>query len=49
VYGKAAVDPKDGSNNFDENPAGPHRYVVKLFEDTYYADAIDSRLLRTQK
>ena len=49
VYGKASVDPKDGSNMFSENPAGPHRYVVKLFEDTYYADAIDSRLLRTQK
>lgn len=45
VYGKAQVDPADGSNHFTEDPAGPHRYVVKQHEDAYYAAAVNSRLL----
>ena len=45
VYGKASVDPADGSNTFAADPQGPHRYVVKKFNDTYYAEAINSRLI----
>jgi hypothetical protein len=45
VYGKAAVDPRDGCNTFCCVSDGPHRYVVKKFEDTYYADAINARLV----
>ena len=45
VYGHAKVNEKDGSNWFAEDPHGPHRYVVKLFDDAYYANAIDARLL----
>ena len=45
VYGKAEVDAADGSNHFTEDPAGRHRYVVKLYEDDYYAAAVNSRLL----
>ena len=44
VYGKARVDEKDGSNYFTEIPGGPHRYVVKLREDSDYAAAIDAYL-----
>ena len=44
VRGYAEVDPADGSNRFTEDPAGPHRYVVKLREDACYAAAIDARL-----
>ena len=44
VRGRAAVDPADGSNHFTEAPDGPHRYVVKLREDAWYAAAIDARL-----
>ena len=45
VYGKAEVDAADGSNHFAEDPAGRHRYVVKIHEDAYYAAAVNSRLL----
>lgn len=45
VYGKARVDEKDGRNYFSEDPGGCHRYVVKLRDDAYYADAVNARLL----
>ena len=44
VRGHAEVAPADGSNRFTEDPEGPHRYVVKLREDAFYAAAIDARL-----
>lgn len=44
VYGRAEVDPADGSNHFTEDPSGPHRFVVKLREDEYYAALINARL-----
>ena len=48
VYGHAQVDESDGSNHFTEDAAGPHRYVIKTHEDSYYAAAIDSRLPLTE-
>ncbi len=45
VYGKAAVDPADGSNTFIADKNGTHRFVVKKFEDSFYADAINARLV----
>ena len=45
VYGKASVDPRDGGNFFVPDPCGSHRYVVKEREDSFFADAIDSRLV----
>ncbi|MBQ6598583.1 MAG: hypothetical protein IJH79_13605, partial [Lentisphaeria bacterium] len=45
VYGYAQVDETDGSNRFEEDPHGPHRYVVKLHDDAYYAAAVDARLI----
>ena len=44
VRGRAEVKEADGSNRFTEDPHGPHRYVVKLREDAFYAAAIDARL-----
>ena len=44
VYGHAEVDAADGSNYFIENPKGLHRYVIKDHDDSYYADAIDTRI-----
>ena len=45
VYGKASVDPADGSNTFAAAADGQHRYVIKKFDDSYYADAVNSRLV----
>lgn len=44
VCGYAAVNEADGSNFFKAAPQGPHRYVVKMYGDSYYADAINRRL-----
>ena len=49
VYGYAQVDETDGSNQFREDPQGPHRYVVKLHDDAYYADAVNARLIRKEQ
>ena len=44
VSGKARVDETDGSNTFSECANGPHRYVIKMYDDAYYADAVNARL-----
>ena len=44
VTGHASVDVETGRNYFTRNPEGSHKFVVKKFESSYYADAID-RLL----
>ena len=44
VCGRAEVDPQDGKNYFTESPEGPHRYVVKVRSDDFYAAAIDAKL-----
>ena len=44
VDGRAHVAGETGCNTFTPDPAGPHRYVVKRYEDSFYADAIDARL-----
>lgn len=44
VYGKAQVDEKDGSNTFIPDSTGKHRYVVKKYADSFYADAVNARL-----
>jgi hypothetical protein len=45
VYGYASVDPADGSNTFTVAETGQHRYVVKKYADSFYAEAIDSQLV----
>lgn len=44
IYGKAAVRKEDGANFFTPDIHGPHRYVVKTRPDSYYEEAIDSRI-----
>ncbi len=44
VTGFATCDADTGANFFREDPAGPHRYVVKLHEDDYYTQAVNSLL-----
>ena len=44
VYGKASVNAVDGSNYFTVDPSGSHRYVIKLHDDSFYANEIDKRL-----
>ena len=44
VYGRAHVDEKDGRNFFTEEKNGPHRYTLKVKEDSFYADAVNQRL-----
>ena len=44
VYGHASAEPETGCNSFVPDPSGPHRYVVKRYADSFYADAIDLRL-----
>lgn len=41
VHGKASADPETGINNFKKGD-GNHAYVVKKYEDGYYADIIDN-------
>ena len=41
VKGYASVDSNSGENYFEENVSGPHQYVVKNFDDTYYKSLID--------
>ena len=41
ISGTASVDAKTGENYFSVNSEGPHKYVVKQKEDTYYADTIN--------
>jgi hypothetical protein len=45
VYGRASVDPSDGSNTFAAAPDGQHRYVIKKYDDSFYAEAINSQLV----
>ena len=44
VYGHARVDETDGSNYFTKDEHGPHRFVIKKYDDSYYANAIDARI-----
>ena len=46
VSGRARVDEKDGRNWFIPDPDGQHRYVIKIHDDSYYAEAINARLIR---
>ena len=45
VYGRATVDPADGSNCFIAASDGQHRYVVKKYDDSFYAKSINSQLV----
>ena len=45
VYGWASVDSADGSNCFIAASDGQHRYVVKKYDDSFYANAINSQLV----
>ncbi|MBR4884624.1 MAG: hypothetical protein IKZ33_04845 [Lentisphaeria bacterium] len=44
VSGFASADPETGLNYFREDPAGPHRYVIKTEENSFYSSRIDSML-----
>lgn len=44
VYGRAAVDPESGYNSFVPMENGPHRFVVKLQDNSFYQQAVDSML-----
>ena len=41
VTGKASLEIDSGKNHFEVNPNGNHSYVVKKFDDSYYADIIN--------
>lgn len=41
VSGKASLEKDTGKNHFEVNPNGLHKYVVKKFDDSYYADIIN--------
>lgn len=41
VCGKASVDAATGENYFEPCENGPHKYVVKKFDDEYYEDMIN--------
>ncbi len=40
VTGYATVD-ENGANYFEENENGPHEYVVKIKDDSFYSDIIN--------
>ncbi len=39
--GKASLEADTGKNHFINDLSGPHRYVIKKFPDSYYADMIN--------
>lgn len=41
VSGTASVDAATGANYFVANPQGPHKYVIKKFENGYYQKTIN--------
>lgn len=41
VRGKAQVNPETGENTFTKDVNGQHCFLVKRFEDSYYADRIE--------
>ncbi len=41
VRGKSSLEPDTGKNHFALDPNGPHQYVIKKFDDSYYADIIN--------
>ena len=41
VTGKASLEIDTGKNHFEIDPNGNHRYVVKKYDDSYYADMIN--------
>lgn len=47
VRGRAEVNAADGANRFYPDAGGPHRYVVKMYPDEFYADEIDRCLAVT--
>jgi inosine-uridine nucleoside N-ribohydrolase len=47
VRGTNRVDPATGANRFEENPAGPHRYVTLLHDPSWYSTRLDT-LLRSR-
>lgn len=44
VAGTASVDAESGANYFAKDPAGKHKFVVKKYENEYYANQINSIL-----
>ncbi|MBO5958939.1 MAG: hypothetical protein J6Q65_02335, partial [Lentisphaeria bacterium] len=44
VYGYASADAVTGACSFRNDPAGPHRYLIKKHPDEWYADAVNARL-----
>ena len=44
VKGFARVDAETGENTFVKDENGLHSYVVKKFDDGYYADEINKRI-----
>ena len=44
VNGKASVDAVTGENRFTQNACGTHAYVIKNFDDSYYADDINNKI-----
>ena len=41
VCGKAALEEETGINHFDKLEDGPHKFVVKKYDDNYYKDIIN--------
>ncbi len=41
VRGKASLEIDTGKNHFEIDPNGNHKYVIKKYDDSYYADLIN--------
>ena len=42
VVGKASLEEDSGKNHFTLDPNGKHKYVIKKYDDSYYADMINN-------
>ena len=45
VFGYASVDESDGANHFKEDANGPHSYLIKARENSFYADTINKLII----
>lgn len=45
IFGRASVDEEDGANHFKKENGGPHSYLVKIHENSFYQNTIDSLII----
>ena len=45
VRGTVTVNPENGENSFIKSDDGLHKYIIKKFDDSYYAKAVNDLIV----